>query len=78
MSSRSPRGLQNRFVVRRRDARDEPGGDRAAAKYFVLDAVHDRYAAVALRAYADACRWALPELAADLDALAELGPEARS
>jgi len=59
-------GLQSRYRVQRVDGRDRPGGDKAGARYFVLDYVHDPYARAALNAYADACEMGLPKLAADL------------
>ena len=51
-----------------KDGRDQPGGDREDAIYFVLDLAHDPYALDALQAYADAAQGkdALPELVADL------------
>lgn len=60
--------LYAKFRVVRVDGRDRPGGDKAAAAYFVLDYVHDPYARVALAAYAEACEVELPGLAADLRA----------
>ncbi len=60
------RGLYQKFNVSRKDGRDAPGGDREGAEYFTLDLTHDPFAKVALRAYADACQDALPELAADI------------
>lgn len=59
-------GLYGKFEVRRRDGRDQPGGDKAIARYFVLDYVHDPFARTALAAYADACEGELPQLAVDL------------
>lgn len=58
--------LRTKFHVERLDGRDQPGGDKADARYFVLDYVHDPYARTALAAYADACEADLPGLAADL------------
>jgi hypothetical protein len=58
--------LFSKFTVPRKDGRDQPGGDKADARYFVLDYVHDPFARVALEAYAEACRGQLPGLAADL------------
>lgn len=60
------RGLYQKFNVSRKDGRDAPGGDRGGAEYFTLDLTHDPFARAALRAYADACQDALPELAADI------------
>lgn len=62
------RGLYGKFRVERVDERDQPGGDKAGAAYFVLDYVHDPYARVALGAYAQACAEGYPALAADLRA----------
>jgi hypothetical protein len=45
-------GLYDKYTVWRNDDRDEPGGDRQGAKYFVLDYVHDPIARVALQVYA--------------------------
>lgn len=61
-------GLTEKFHVRRVDGRDMPGGDKADARYFVLDYVHDPYARSAVAAYADKCEPTLPELASDLRA----------
>lgn len=58
--------LHRKYRVERADGRDQPGGDKAAARYFVLDYVHDPYARVALAAYAEACQARLPGLADDL------------
>lgn len=60
--------LRTKFHVERLDGRDQPGGDKADARYFVLDYVHDPHARTALAAYADACEAGLPGLAADLRA----------
>lgn len=68
------RGLYGKFQVARRDRRDEPGGDREGAEYFVLDLTYDRPSRVALLAYADAVAAEYPILAADLRAqVARLG-----
>lgn len=48
-------GIYPKFTVRRNDGRDQPGGDRAGADYFVLDQTFDPYAIPALLAYADVC-----------------------
>lgn len=60
--------LHTKFRVERTDGRDQPGGDKADARYFVLDYAHDPHARTALAAYADACEQTLPGLAADLRA----------
>lgn len=67
-------GLFNKFRVERLDGRDQSGGDKADAKYFVLDYVHDIYAQHAVLAYADACAGDLPELATDLRAQIAITP----
>ncbi|OWY39365.1 hypothetical protein CEK28_08585 [Xenophilus sp. AP218F] len=59
-------GLYPKFTVRRNDGRDQPGGDRAGADYFVLDRTFDPYAIPALLAYADACADEYPQLSADI------------
>lgn len=65
------KGLYGKFWVRRRDGRDEPGGDKEAAAYFVLDFVHDPHALPALLAYADSVEADEPALAADLRAIVD-------
>lgn len=59
-------GLYQKFTVHRNDGRDQPGGDRAGAVYFVLDILHDPYARAALGAYAESCVQTLPDLAREL------------
>jgi hypothetical protein len=59
-------GLYAKYHVERVDGRDQPGGDKTAARYFVLDYVHDPFAREALAAYANACERELPQLARDL------------
>jgi len=59
-------GLRSKYFVSRVDGRDGVNGDKANARYFVLDYVNDPYARAALDAYADACEIGLPQLAADL------------
>ena len=61
-------GYYEKFEVRRKDGRDQPGGDREGAVYFTLDLTNDPYARIALEAYAAASAVALPDLAADLRA----------
>lgn len=58
--------IYGKFRVARVDGRDQPGGDKADARYFVLDYANDPHAAAALAAYADACEQDQPGLAADL------------
>lgn len=45
-------GLEARFIVRRMDCRDLPGGDREGTRYFVLDPANDIAARYALEEYA--------------------------
>jgi hypothetical protein len=59
-------GLYEKFEVKRRDGTSEPGKKHHGCEYFVLDLTHDKYAADALEAYANACRAEYPELAKDL------------
>lgn len=65
-------GLYRKFEVHRTDGRDAPGEKHHGCYYFVLDINHDKYAAAALRAYADACEADMPELARDARDLAEV------
>lgn len=60
-------GAYRKFEVRRTDGRDQPGGDRAGAKYFVLDATYDKHAKTALAAYVASCRAEYPLLANDME-----------
>lgn len=59
-------GVYRKFNVSRTDGRDQPGGDRHGAEYFVLDVTHDKFAKAALAAYAAACRGDYPSLADDM------------
>lgn len=59
-------GLLPKFRVSRADGRDQAGGDRAGADYFVLDLTYDPHAAAAVRAYAMSCEGDYPRLAAEL------------
>lgn len=61
-------GLYGKFHVERADGRDRPGGDKADARYFVLDYAQDPVARVALRAYIEELKdqGIEPELAEDL------------
>lgn len=59
-------GLFGKFNVTRVDGRDQPGGDKEDAVYFVLDIAHDWYAREALRKYAIECAGEYPKLAVDL------------
>lgn len=46
--------LFEKYTVYRNDGKDEPGGEKQDARYFVLDYVHDPFARKALAAYVDA------------------------
>lgn len=59
--------LYQKYNVSRVDGRDLPGGDKASARYFVLDYMNDWYARIALGCYADSCSIEFPELAADIE-----------
>ena len=59
-------GLFRKFVVRRTDGSDAPGGKHYGCRYFVLDVDHDKHAVAALTAYAKACETTHPDLAKDL------------
>jgi hypothetical protein len=60
------RGLYNKFEVKRVDGKDNPGEKHHGCEYFVLDVTHDKFAAVALVAYANACASEYPELSKEL------------
>lgn len=68
-------GLFRKFVVRRVDGSDAPGGKHHGCEYFVIDMTNDQYAPVALRPYAVACRATHPALSADLQARFGDAPE---
>jgi hypothetical protein len=59
-------GLFRKFIVRRTDGSDAPGGKHEGCEYFVLDTKHDAHAPTALAAYARACRETHLQLSADL------------
>ena len=66
------RGLYEKFEpIRRTDGKSAPGEKHDGCKYFVLDVTHDPYAAVALYAYANACRREYPLLADDVWKMAD-------
>ena len=58
--------IYGKFNVSRTDGRDQPGGDKEDAQYFVLDLTHDPYAREAMMFYAFKCVDEFPELAADI------------
>jgi hypothetical protein len=60
------RGLYNKYAVIRTDGSSAVGERHHGCEHFVLDVNHDPFAAVALRAYADACESEYPLLARDL------------
>lgn len=61
------RGLYRKYLVKRLDDR---AGKHRYCEYYVLDLMHDKFAAPALDAYASACEVEYPQLAADLRAKA--------
>jgi hypothetical protein len=65
------RGVYEKFYIARYDGRDQQGGDREGAQYFVLDLDYDPFARAALFAYAKACKRKYPALARDLEAKVE-------
>lgn len=65
------KGLYTKYSITRNDGSSEPGQKHADCSYFVLDINHDKYAAIALRAYAKACAAEYPQLAEDLLRLTE-------
>lgn len=62
----SGKGLYKKFTVKRTDGSSAPGCKHGECEYFVLDLMHDQYAAAALKAYATQCRGEFPLLAEDL------------
>ena len=52
-TSKETDGLYAKYTVYRNDGRDQPGGDKEGAEYFVLDCTHDPHAIPAIRAYHD-------------------------
>jgi hypothetical protein len=59
-------GLFRKFVVRRTDGSDAPGGKHDGCDYFVLDVTHDKHAKAALAVYAASVEETHPQLAADM------------
>lgn len=59
-------GLYGKFRIERTDGGSAPGGKHHGCQYFVLDVTHDKHAAVALAAYADAVAATHPQLAQDM------------
>jgi hypothetical protein len=64
------RGLYDKFKVERVS---DPDNKHQNCRYFVLDLTHDRFAAPALTAYANACQEEFPALASDLKNLVSEG-----
>lgn len=62
------RGLYRKYDVQRLD---DKKGKHKNCEYYVLDLNHDKFAAPALRAYAEHCKREYPELAKDLCAIAD-------
>jgi hypothetical protein len=64
--SEPDRGLYEKYIVRRSDGADSPGGRHDGCRYFVLDLDCDPYALPAIVAYFVACQATHPLLALDL------------
>ena len=64
--NKSKAGLYKKFSVTRVDGSDAPGGKHENCDYFVLDLTHDKFALVAIRAYASACALKYPVLSEEL------------
>lgn len=58
-----------KYIVTRKDGQSEPGQPHHGCLYFSLDLTHDKFAAPALKAYADACEKEAPVLATALRAM---------
>jgi hypothetical protein len=65
-----PKGLHNKYEIRRTDGSSDGNGKHAGCVYFVLDLEHDEHAIAAIRAYAKSCKKENPQLAADLESVA--------
>jgi hypothetical protein len=66
------RGLDlDKYKVERTDGSTREGGRHADCKYFVLDLRHDKFAGVALDAYAQACKEEYPRLSLELREVAQ-------
>ena len=65
------RGVYEKFIVRRTDGKHRPGQKHDGCVYFVLDLDHDKHAIPALEAYAASCRAEYPDLARDIDEMAD-------
>lgn len=60
------RGLYHKFHVTRTDGTSAAGQKHDGCEYFVLDVTHDKFAALALEAYAIGCEREYPHLARDI------------
>ena len=65
------RGIYQKYNVTRTDGSSGPGGKHEHCHYWVLDLIHDKHAAPALRAYAESCEKEYPVLAYELRVIAE-------
>ena len=65
------KGIYEKFTVYRNDGKSAVGAKHHGCEYFVLDLTHDKYAAAALKAYAEACKLEFPLLASDVRLLAD-------
>jgi hypothetical protein len=61
-------GLFRKFIVRRVDGSDSPGGKHYGCRYFVLDLDHDPAAPAGMQGYAAKVRATHPKLADDIEA----------
>ncbi|GAB4059091.1 hypothetical protein [Uliginosibacterium sediminicola] len=59
-------GIFHKFIVRRADGSDAPGGKHCGCQYFVLDLDHDPHAVAAMRAYGTACSNTHPQLSREI------------
>jgi len=64
-------GLYGKYIVRRTDGTDAPGGKHEGCCYFVLDLTHDAGARHAARTYARNIRGTNPILADDLESMCD-------
>ncbi len=64
------KGLYDKFKVTRSDGRSKKGQKHERCQYFVLDVNHDPHAYAALLAYAASCKDEYPQLAIDVQNLA--------
>ena len=69
---KTDKGIYKKYIVTRADGKSDPGEKHHECSYFVIDLVHDKFAAPALFAYATACREEFPLLSKDLMAICEV------